>query len=119
MNQMLHQILHLQLVQLRDQARNWVDGLTLAGFKPWRGICHHLELSAMGWDQLEVLLAAWPGGTGDENYPVPHPRFHPAVAFDTSPPLEMWNPKYEYARNRWALLDWLIEQTKPNEESQS
>ena len=24
---------------------------------------------------------------------------------------EMWNPEFEYARNRWALLEWLIEQT--------
>ena len=107
----LHQNLHQQLVQLRGWARLWVDGLPLAGFKPWRGICHHLELSAMGWDQLEVLLAAWPEGTGSESYPVPHPRFAPDSAFQTSPSQEMWNPEFEYARNRWALLEWLIEQT--------
>ena len=31
----------------------------------------------------------------------------------TVPLPEMWNPEYEYARNRWALLGWLIDQTAP------
>lgn len=25
--------------------------------------------------------------------------------------LQKWDPRHEYARNRWALLEWLIEQT--------
>ena len=107
----LTQTLHQQLVQLRGQAHDWVAGQPVAGFKPWRGICSHLDLGVADWRQFGALLTAWPGSSGNGDFPVPHPRFVPATAFVTSPPQEMWNPEFEYARNRWALLDWLIEQT--------
>ena len=120
MNQMLHQILHLQLVQLRAQARAWADGRPVAGFRALAGICDNLKDCdpRLKYTLLRDLVEAWPAGTGDRVFPVPHPDRTPARGFTHSPPQEMWNPKYEYARNRWALLDWLIEQTKPTEESQ-
>ena len=121
MNQPPHKTLHLQLVQLRDQARDWAIGLPVDGFRAWAGICANLNDcdSRLKYTLLRDLVEAWPAGTGDRIFPVPHPDRTPGLGFTHSPPQEMWNPKFEYARNRWALLDWLIEQTKPNEGSQS
>ena len=107
----MNHTLHQQLVQLRCDAADWVDGLPAEGFSPWRGICHHLDLSAEGRNQFDVLLAAWPDGTGNKEYPVPHPLLDPFGAYVTVSWSEKWNPEFEYARNRWALLEWLIEQT--------
>lgn len=118
MNQTLHQTLHLQLVQLRGEARAWADGRPSRGFDPGVGICHNLSLSEAGRAALDDLIARWPAGTGNRIYPVPHPSDDPRQAYLFTPAYEKWNPRYEYARNRLALLDWLIEQTKPNEESQ-
>ena len=42
---------------------------------------------------------------------MPHPVKDPLDAHENATAQEMWNPAHEYARNRWALLDWLIEQT--------
>ena len=107
----LTQTLHRQLVQLRCQAQDWVAGLPAEGFSPWCGICYHLGLGALGWSRLDDLLAAWPGSSGNGNFPVPHPTKTPYDAFYGCDEQEMWNPEFEYARNRWALLEWLIEQT--------
>lgn len=116
-----NQTLHQQLVQLRDQARNWVDGLPVAGFRAWAGICDNLNDCDLWfkYTPLRDLMEAWPAGTGDRIYPVPHPDSTPERGFTHSGAQEMWSPEFEYARNRLALLDWLIEQTKPNEEPQS
>ena len=38
---------------------------------------------------------------------------HPKLAYEWSSSAEFWNPQFEYARNRLALLDWLIDQTAP------
>ena len=111
MNQNLTQILHRQLVQLRDQARDWADGRPSRGFDPGVGICHNLNLSEAGRGALGDLLARWPAGTGDRIFPVPHPDRTPERGFTHSGAQEMWSPEFEYARNRLALLDWLIEQT--------
>ena len=113
----LTQTLHRQLVQLRGQAQDWVDGLPAEGFSPWFGICHQLDLGAPDWGRLDALLAAWPGGTGSRAFPVPHPTEEPLDACLRCDEQEMWNPEFEYARNRWALLEWLIEQTKPTKEA--
>ena len=114
MNQMLHQILHLQLVQLRGEARDWADGRPSRGFDPGVGICHNLNLSEAGRGALGDLLARWPAGTGDRIYPVPHPSDDPGLAYLFPSAHEKWHPEFEYARNRLSLLDWLIEQTATN-----
>ena len=113
MNQMLHQILHQSLVQLRGQAEAWAAGRRVAGFKPPIGIRYNLNLLEVGRRELSDLIARWPGNSGDEDYPVPHPLRHPKLAYEWSSSAEFWNPQFEYARNRLALLDWLIDQTAP------
>ena len=118
MNQNLTQILHQSLVQLRGQARDWAAGRPISGFDPGVGICHNLNLSEAGRGALDYLLARWPAGTGGSGYVVRHPTDVPRQAYRFSSAYEKWHPVHEYARNRLALLDWLIEQTKPTEESQ-
>ena len=113
LHQTLHQTLHLQLVQLRGEARAWADGRPAPGFDPGVGICHNLNLSEAGRGALDYLLARWPAGTGDSAYVVRHPTDVPRQAYLFSSAYEKWHPVHEYARNRLALLDWLIEQTAP------
>lgn len=113
MSQNLHQNLHQKLVQLHIRASEWLDTGRAGGFMPVCGICAHLTLNPSDSDRLTALMAQWPGSSGDAGYPVPHPTMEPEEAFDTSPPQEMWSLEHEYARNRWALLYWLIEQTAP------
>ena len=103
--------LHQQLVELRGQAKTWLARGYAEGFKPAYGICNHLTLTDDDTDLLDALNSAWSGGSGDKDYPVPHPNKNRASAYTNASAQEMWNPKYKYARNRWALLDWLIDQT--------
>lgn len=116
----LHQDLHQQLIQLRRRVADWVgDGLPVAGFNPDYGICGNLPAFPRYYDLLDGLFASWPGGSGSVVFPVPHPLLDPFEAYVALSQSEMWNPEHEYARNRLALLDWLIEQTAPTKESQS
>lgn len=107
--------LHQQLVELRGQAKAWLEGEKPEGFCPEIGICENLPREPRKYDLLRDLLreltATWPAGTGDRFYPVPHHDKGPEGGYTHSGAQEMWNPEFEYARNRWALLDWLIEQT--------
>ena len=102
--------LHQQLVELRGRAEAWLEGEEPKGFRPELGICENLPAQCDG-DLLYSLMAAWPAGTGDRFYPVPHHDKGPEGGYTHSGAPEMWNPEFEYARNRLALLDWLIEQT--------
>ena len=115
MNQNLTQTLHQSLVQLRGQARDWAVGLPVAGFRAWAVICDNLNDcdSRLKYTLMRDLVEAWPAGTGDRIFPVPHPDRTPERGFTHSDAQEMWSPEFEYARNRLALLDWLIEQTTP------
>ena len=116
----MSQTLHQKLVQLHIRASAWLDGDRPKKFDPWLGICHNLTLNQsdsdrllelIDSDRLFELMAQWPGSSGDTGYPVSHPAMKSEGAFTYATPQEMWRPEYEYARNRWALLDWLIEQT--------
>ena len=111
MNNFPHQTLHQQLVELRGQAKAWLEGEEPKGFRPERGICDNLPSEPRKYALLRDLMAAWPGGTGDRTYPVPHPIYDPEYAFYSCDAQETWNPMFDYARNRLALLDWLIKQT--------
>ena len=107
----MNHTLHQQLVELRGKASAWLEGEKPEGFCPGHGICDNLPNERRKCGLLRDMMAAWPGGSGDEGYPVPHPTDDPEYAYSSSNPREMWNPQHEYARNRWALLEWLIEQT--------
>lgn len=115
MNQNLSRTLHRQLVQLRGQAQDWAAGRPSGGFDPAIGICHNLSLSPTSYAALDCLITRWPArARGAAAFPVPHPSEDPGLAYVYSPAYEKWNPESEYARNRLALLDWLIEQTAPD-----
>lgn len=107
----MSQTLHQQLVQLRGQAETWLEGKKPEGFCPELGICENLPNERRKGDLLGDMMAAWPAGTGNRFYPVPHHDKGPEGGYTHSGAQEMWNPELEYARNRWALLEWLIEQT--------
>ena len=63
--------------------------------------------------EMKDLMRKWPKHSGCNLYPVPHPDMIPEVAFDDASPYEMWDPDSgEYARNRWELLNWMIEESK-------
>lgn len=113
MNQTPHQVLHQDLLLLHGRAKAWLEGKNSKRFDPAFGICAGLWAYPYYHAQLRELLASWPGGSGSEDYPVPHPTKAPLDAFYECGAQEMWNPEFEYARNRWALLEWLIEQTAP------
>ena len=103
--------LHQQLVELRGQAKAWLEGEKPKDFEPMLGICQNLPNERRKCGLLRDLTATWPAGTGDGFYPVPHHDKGPEGGYTHSGAQEMWNPEFEYARNRWALLEWLIEQT--------
>ena len=109
----MSQTLHQQLVDLHIRASAWLDGENPEKFDPLVGICHNLTLNQSDSDRLTDLMAQWPGHSGNKDYPVPHPTRRPGDIYINSRPREMWDHQNEYARNRWALLDWLIEQTAP------
>ena len=111
MSKTLHQTLHQQLLQLRSQAKAWLEGRASGRFYPSGGICDGLEFGDGDYDFLRGLMEAWPAGTGRGQFPVPHPVMPPRQAYMEAPMQEMWNPEFEYARNRWALLEWLIAAT--------
>ena len=107
----MSQDLHQQLVLLHDRARLWVATGRSDQFDPIIGICRNLRLGSGDAVLLDDLLARWPGSSGSWGFPVPHPVEEPFDAFIRCDEQEMWSPEFEYARNRWALLEWLIEQT--------
>ena len=104
---------HRKLVELRGRAADWIDTGRADGFEPATGICDNLVLTMDERAFLGDLMALWPGNSGNWYCPVPHPDKWSERAYETASSQEMWSPDYEYARNRWALLDWLIEQTAP------
>lgn len=62
---------------------------------------------------LEDLMTRWPGYSGQRIFPVPHPTLSPDYAYYECGPIEMWDRELsEYARSRWELLEWMIEETK-------
>ena len=107
----MSQTLHQQLLEVRGRARAWLAEESGHGLAPSFGICNQLSLSVVDEDLLGDLCAEWPSGSGDRDYPVPHPDCDPDVGYTRARAQEMWNPEHEYARNRLTLLDWLIEQT--------
>ena len=113
----MNRTLHQQLVELRGRAKAWLEGEPDERFNPYCGLCSNIALGASYLGYLRDLMARWPGGSGSRAFPVPHPTEPPSLACLSATPDQRWNPEYEYARNRWALLDWLIAQTKPAKEA--
>ena len=116
MNQMLHQTLHQQLVQLRERHAAWLDGEQPDGLNLKGGICVNVNPNPEEALTLGDLMVQWPDGSGVPAYPVPSPMAGRTASaqFYYADPVQKWHPMHEYARNRLALLDWLIEQTATN-----
>ena len=76
------------------------------------GICSKVPMFYSA--DLQSLFERWPMFSGVRSFPVAHPHLHPADVFMESMEGQMWDRKTsEYAENRWQLLEWLIEETKP------
>ena len=105
--------LHQELVELRGQAMAWLTTGCERGFDSMIGICGNVCLGETEFAALGDLMEKWPAGSGDRHYPVQDMDMDgdPQESYQNSTAQEMWNPKHEYARNRWDLLEWLIEQT--------
>jgi len=85
------------------------------------GICWHMHM-ALG--EIDIALeqrhkinnwvrdafSEWPKSSGDKNYPVPDGDMDPEVAFDTTE--DLWDTNTEYGRNRFELLDFLIQEAE-------
>ena len=86
-----------------------------------RGICWHMH-TALG--EIDIALtqrrkvnnwvrdafSEWPKSSGDNHYPVPDGDMNPEVAFDNTE--DLWDPSTEYGRNRYELLDFLIQEAE-------
>ena len=59
-----HQALHQQLLQLRSQAKAWLEGRASGRFYPSGGICDGLEFGEGDYDFLHDLMQTWPAGHG-------------------------------------------------------
>ena len=105
--------LHQQLVELRGQAEAWLEGEKPKDFRATDGICLNIKMDAEDNGALLALMAKWPGNSGAPGYPVPSPTPVRTAKehYQYADCLQKWDPRHEYARNRWALLEWLIEQT--------
>jgi hypothetical protein len=80
------------------------------------GICQNVHdriegYACEGLGRLATLMGRWPDCSGDVTFPVPSrtPCIGPSGAYMTATPANMWDRESsDYARMRWALLDWLI-----------
>ncbi len=75
------------------------------------GLCSNLSTGYYAdelW--LQEAFRAWPKFSGEIQYPVPHPTQSPEQAYLGS--CDPWGRENEYGRNRWELLDFLIERAQ-------
>lgn len=86
------------------------------------GICAQVYIAdsyfytEAGEKSLKRLWKTWPHFSGEDRYPVPPIKEGqtPASAFNRGVEVcNNWNKRTKYGRLRWELLDFLIDQTKP------
>lgn len=83
------------------------------------GICHNVERRVTKDQNIQMpfevrekmrqLFRDWPNYSGDQVFPIPHPRKWNSQYFAYKN-LSTWSKRGEYGRSRWALVDWMIEQ---------
>ena len=72
-------------------------------------VLHHGICSNIGVMHLPVeILEKWSKYTGNNCYPVPDPELSPAKAFTKT--MNLWDRSTKYGRNRWELVNFLIEE---------
>lgn len=59
------------------------------------------------YDHTGRLASKWPKHSGNRSYPVPHPEYGPEIAFDLTD--DLWDRNTQYGRDRWELLEFMIE----------
>ena len=104
--------------QLNQVKQQMLDVLLLiqanGPFKAHTGLCDQLEKRlpfayGMVMPTLREMFYSWPLYSGDETFPVPHPKLDPEVAY-LSAEGSIWSKRSEYGRNRWSLLEHCISQ---------
>jgi hypothetical protein len=58
---------------------------------------------------IRSLMIKWPKFSGCPHYPVPHPIFEAIYAYNNC---SLWDSRTKYGRDRWELLDFIVEETK-------
>lgn len=73
------------------------------------GICYHTQTQAE--ELMECLFTYWPKYAGCEYFPVPsdNENYTAYEAYDTLHNDDKWDRDTQYGRDRWELLDFLIE----------
>lgn len=71
------------------------------------GICSNVRILH---SILEFGFPSWPKFSGNIEYPVPHPQFTPVKGYDYALINDiLWDKETQYGRDRWELVDFLIE----------
>ena len=71
-----------------------------------------LDIRTIEYQHIIGLCSKWPEGTGSVIYPVTVSG-DGYLEYFNSDPIEKWSKAFTYGAKRRRLLDWLIEQTKP------
>lgn len=87
--------------KLKEQLEKLKDLKASVPFKS-QGICAYSSVFLVA-----DLSQHWPKHSGNELFPVPHPEATPVYAYSHYP---KWDKDTEYGRNRYELLEFLIEQ---------
>ena len=111
------QVNHKTLLRVKKRMQNsgnWSNQGICHAYGQERGLLSRiLRGNRADHSALEDLMTRWPGYSGDRAFPVPHPTLEPDEAYFGCCPVERWDREWsEYARSRWELLEWMIEETK-------
>lgn len=99
-----------ETISLLRQLRERLD----SGYMFNGGICRyvitHRKSYHANMDTLKCLFEAWPGFSGDAEYPIPCPNGgSPVLAFDYTKFEHFYDRKHPYGKLRMAFLDWAID----------
>ena len=92
-----------ELQYVVDTLEGWADDQILPRDKH-AGICHNLAL--LPWDMRDPqdlvteAVRSWPERSGSLEYPVPHLKMPPQVAYESCPTENLWVGEYGAARRR-------------------
>lgn len=95
--------------ELHNRAKELLYQWNRGGLKSTSfGLCSYLI--EFGHD-VQGIIKQWPGHSGNEDHPVPHPDYNPVEAYRRRD-VKKYDLSTEYGRNRLSLLMYIIEQTR-------